>query len=70
MKKIEKIFFRKIYYGFFKGGIKIAVLENLLSGGNFCSYDATPSKFSDPSENFYFEGFPITGGEKIGAPKE
>ena len=70
MKKIEKIFFRKIYYGFFKGGIKIAILEKKHQGGNFCSYDAFFSFFADPSENFHFEGFSITGGKKIGAPKE
>ena len=70
MKKIEKIFFRKIYYGFFKGGIEIAILEKPIKGGNFCSYDAFIGCLSDPSENFYFEGFPITEGKKIGAPKE
>ena len=70
MKKIEKIFFRKIYYGFFKGGIKIAILEKTMQGGNFCSYDALFFVCADPSENFHFEGFPITGGKNFGAPKE
>ena len=70
MKKIEKFFFREKDYGFFKGGIKIAILEITKIGGNFCSYDAIFVVFTDPSENFYFEGFPITGGKKIGAPKE
>ena len=70
MKKIEKIFFRKKDYGKFKGGIEIAILEIGNHGGNFCSYDACGCRVADPSENFYFEGFPITEGKKIGAPKE
>ena len=37
MKKIEKIFFRKIYYGFFKGGIKIAILEKTAEGETFAA---------------------------------
>ena len=62
IKKIKKFFFLKIYYGFFKGGIEIAILEKQHSGGNFCSYDACGFFLADPSENFYFEGFPITEG--------
>ncbi len=70
IKKSRNFFFLKIYYGFFKGGIEIAILEINRNGGNFCSYDACGFFLADPSENFYFEGFPITGGKKIGAPKE
>ena len=62
IKKIKKFFLLKISYGFFKGGIKIAVLEIFNFVRQICSYDAHMLGLSDPSENFYFEGFPITGG--------
>ena len=57
MKKIEKIFFRKKDYGFFKGGIKIAILDYNKQGGNFCSYDACYKFWLTLAKTFTLKGF-------------